>query len=462
VIRSLLLATAALIPPAHLASNHTLTFGVFGRVTVYRPSGAPTAVALFFSGDGGWTEGVVDMARAISGDGVLVLGVDTPGYLRRLDASHPVCVSFAEAAEALSQYAEKALGLLHYQPPMLLGYSSGAGLVYAALAQAPDNTFQGAVSIGFDPLLPTRTPACERNGLRSQAGPKGRGRLVSRVLRLPAPWIVLHGELDRVSPIDSARAFVASVRGGELEPLPSVGHGFSKQSAWLPRLIAAVRRLSPSPSTADTTQGSLGDLPLVTLPVPPAPGARPYFALVLSGDGGWASIDKQISEQLVAEGVPTVGLNSLQYFWKKRSPDEIAADLARIIRHYQAAFDRPSLILVGYSRGADVLPLMASRLPSDLLDQVRLLAYLGLERETDLEFRLGDWLGARHQGTYRLLPELEKLRGRPMLCIFGEQERGSLCPELPSGLAEKVELAGGHHFGGDYRALVQLILDHVR
>ncbi len=280
------------------------------------------------------------------------------------------------------------------------------------------------------------------------------------VSHLPGPWIVLQGERDQVSPFDSVASFVHEVPGTELIGLATVGHGFSKQSAWLQQFKESVLKLSPRPADTPATATDLGDLPVVNLPLPQTP--TDYFAIVLSGDGGWASIDKQIGEELVKTGVPTVGFNSLQYFWKKRSPDESSADLERIIRHYQATFHRERVVLIGYSRGADVLPLMAARLPTSMLDQIRLIAFLGLEHETDLEFRLSDWMGAAHEATYQLLPELQKLEGRPMLCIYGVKEGDTLCPDLPTGLAEVVRLEGGHHFDGDYRGLARLILERLK
>ncbi len=462
MIVPLLLAvlTARGAPPSG-AEDTGLRFGRFGEVIVYRPAGAPRGTALFYSGDGGWNEGVVEMARAMAQSGTLVLGVDTPRYLKAVDAGKERCTYLAADAEALSQYAQKALGLPSYQPPLLVGYSSGAGLAYAALAQAPDNTFTGALSLGFDPHLPIRTALCERNGLSSVPATGAPGRVVSTVAHLSGPWVILHGDEDKVWPADSAAVFASAVTGAELVRLPRVGHGFSVQDSWMPQFKEAVARLRNRPADpAAEAPVALGDLPVVTLPMPANPAE--YFAIILSGDGGWASIDKQIGEELVRAGVPTVGFNSLQYFWKKRTPDQSSSDLESVIRYYQEAFHRQHVVLIGYSRGADVLPLMASRLPSSVLDQVRLMAFLGLEHETNLEFRLGDWLGAQHEASYKLLPELQKLSGRPMLCVYGAHESDALCPDLPAGLADVVKLDGGHHFDGDFRGLARLIMDHLR
>ncbi len=70
-------------------------------------------------------------------------------------------------------------------------------------------------------------------------------------------------------------------------------------------------------------------LPLVE--VPAKTQTKPYFAVMVSGDGGWAKIDKAISEKLAADGVSVVGLNALQYFWKKREPEAIAHDIASMV-----------------------------------------------------------------------------------------------------------------------------------
>ena len=94
-------------------------------------------------------------------------------------------------------------------------------------------------------------------------------------------------------------------------------------------------------------------LPLIEVPSR-VKTARTYFALIISGDGGWAKIDKEISAKLALDGVPVVGLNALEYFWKKREPAVLAHDVASIIEQYSARWNRRDVVVIGYSRGADV------------------------------------------------------------------------------------------------------------
>lgn len=57
-----------------------------------------------------------------------------------------------------------------------------------------------------------------------------------------------------------------------------------------------------------------------------------------------------------------------------------------------------------------------------------------------------------------ILPEMEKLRGRRLLCVFGSEETESLCPTLPEGLTALEKRPGAHHFGGDYAAIAERIV----
>ena len=46
----------------------------------------------------------------------------------------------------------------------------------------------------------------------------------------------------------------------------------------------------------------------------------------------------------------------------------------------------------------------------------------------------------------------------PVLCIYGTDEKDSLCPKLDPKKFNIVKLNGGHHFDGDYANLARHIL----
>lgn len=209
-------------------------------------------------------------------------------------------------------------------------------------------------------------------------------------------------------------------------------------------------------STAAAQHSGVADLPLVELP---ADSARPYLAVFLTGDGGWAELDRQISARLVSAGIPVVGWNSLKYYWVQRSPEEASRDLERILGFYLAKWGKSRVLLVGYSRGADVLPFLASRLAPKRLKQVRLLALLGPAPTNRFEPLAAEYthLGARAPDL-PLAPEVGKLRGMPILAFHGAEDTDSLCRGADPGLLECVELAGGHHFAGAYVQIAERIL----
>jgi type IV secretory pathway VirJ component len=202
----------------------------------------------------------------------------------------------------------------------------------------------------------------------------------------------------------------------------------------------------------------LADLPLVEVHPAVAPQTA-LLAVLLSGDGGWAVTDKGLSKALAAHGMPVVGWNSLRYFLHPRNPDGTAKDLERILRHYLPLWHREKVVLLGYSFGADVLPFLVHRLPEDLEARIALVALLGPDAKAGFRFHLAEWLGKDSPDTLPVRPELEKLRGLPILCSYGQAETKSLCKELDPGLAHVHPRPGSHIVGEHYGPIVEQILE---
>jgi len=281
-----------------------------------------------------------------------------------------------------------------------------------------------------------------------------------------APWIAFQGLIDRVCDPAAVEASVRQVGHAEIVKLLQVGHGCSVQRSWLPQFKASFERLveaapaaaaSPIPGGADVS-----DLPLVE--VPATGPATDLMAVIVSGDGGWASLDKRVSAALAAHGIPVVGVNSLKYFWKARDPDGIGRDLTRILEHAMVAWGERRIVLVGYSLGADVLPFMTSRLSDALRARVALVTLIGPGTRASFEFHLSEWLGGRPDPkALPILTEVEKLRGLPVLCISGDKEADSLCANLGEAAqwVQVMRLGGGHHLGGEYDRVAEAILARV-
>ena len=225
---------------------------------------------------------------------------------------------------------------------------------------------------------------------------------------------------------------------------------------WLTALAGCTSAFAqqPKPIAAPDVHG----LPLIEQPSP-APTNR-AFAVFLTGDGGWATLDRNVTKELVAHGVSVVALNVRDYLSDRKTPDQSGSDMIRILRHYLAAWSKDRVAIVGYSRGADISPFMISRLPPDLRSKLVLVALLGLANSTNFQFHFKDIFVESHRPSdVRTLPELEKLRGMNLLCIYGEDEKDSGCRDAAPGLTKLVVRKGGHHFDDDFKAIADIVLD---
>ncbi len=452
-----------LLLPALRAREDQAQFGRFGTVHLYDQSARPKRVILFVSGDGGWNLGVVDMARELSTLDALVVGIDIRTYMKALAASKERCLYPAADFEALSKFVQKKLDYPTYVVPLLVGYSSGATLVYATLVQAPSNAFLGAISMGFCPDLPLDKPMCRGNGLAWQPGPRGKGYSFLPASTLNVPWVALQGTIDQVCDPKMTADYVRKVPHGELLLLSKVGHGFSVPRNWMPQFRDAVARITAGPGRPVTASraAAIGDLPLIEVP---ASGSQSgTLAVIVTGDGGWGVTDRGIGESLAARGVPVVGLNSLQYFWNTKTPEQAARDLGRILSHYLDKWQKEQAVLIGYSLGADALPFMINRLPPNLRARIGLAVLIGLGSTVAFEFHLADWLGTFvHPHSLPVRPEVEKLKGLKILCFYGREDSDALCKNLEPALATAVELEGGHRVGRGFEKILDSILAELK
>ncbi|HTQ35638.1 MAG TPA: AcvB/VirJ family lysyl-phosphatidylglycerol hydrolase [Steroidobacteraceae bacterium] len=435
--------------------------GRFGEVTVYRPAGTPKSVVLFVSGDGGWHLGVIGMAQHLTGQGAIVVGIDIRHYLKALGEAQQACVSLAGDFELLSHDVQKKLGLPQYLAPVLAGYSSGATVVYAVLAQAPPGTFAGAVSLGFCADQDFRGKAlCPGTGLHYSVNKRGDFVLEPQP-KLQEKWVALQGQQDQVCDAAAVDAFAARIPVAEVQRLPKVGHGFGVERNWLPQFRASFEELqsgsAPPPPPPDAPP-SLTGLPLVEVPaVQVAGGTAPAdtFAVMISGDGGWAGLDRNIAAAFAARGIPVVGLDSLRYFWSARTPGQAAGDLASIIQNYQQRWHRSGVRLLGYSFGADVLPFLVNRLPRQLAGDLRSITLIAPSEAATFEIHISGWLPGVNSPGPATRPEIARLPLAP-LCLHGAGDSERPCDALPA--ARSVQIGSGHHLGGDAAGIVERIL----
>jgi type IV secretory pathway VirJ component len=453
-MKALLFVTAlALFCEVAASAPTLLSHGRFKDLAVYSPPAQATSFVLFLSGDEGWSRRADLFAQQLAQQGAMVVGIDLAKFKEVLEADRSNCVYPAGDLENLSHFVQAYFHNSTYFAPLIVGIDSGGSMAYPILAQAPSDTFASALSLGFCPHLNWDKPLCKGSGLELTPAAPGSGLNFLPNKSLNNPWVVLKDSKSLDCPAAASRDFVARVHGAAIAVLPSISE--RPVDAAFAKLAAANLNRNVAPPTA------LGDLPVVEIPAKPEAPPSDSFAIIMSGDGGWAGLDRDIAAALSAKGIFVVGLDSLRYYWTKRSPQGLAADTDKMIRYYLSHLSKKRVLLIGYSQGADVLPFAVNRLPAASKGAVSLIAILGMSEHALFEFHVSSWISDDNSGP-ETLPEVNRISGIPVVCIYGEDEHDSLCPKLDSSKFKIVKVKGGHHFDGNYAALADDILSAAK
>src|SRR4051812_32221110 len=205
---------------------------------------------------------------------------------------------------------------------------------------------------------------------------------------------------------------------------------------------------------ADTV--TIARLPTVEVP---ARDSGSTFAVFMSGDGGWADIDKRVAERLAQRGVAVIGLNLRDYLKAKRSPEEVGAAVTALARAYGARWHRSRVLIIGFSRGANLAPFAVNRLTPDVRAQLTGIGLIGLNRAANFKWHFQDvFRDIPRDDDVATLPELEKIHNVPIVCVHGSEERESGCRGTASDV-RRVERKGGHHLDGDFEAVADILHD---
>jgi len=449
VKRSALLLLLLLVLVGCQRGDPPFANGRFDRVWVDLPAGDIRQVVLWLMP--GRSRTAIDrrLGEVLTDDGALVISVSAPGLLARMAAEDGDCSLPAGDLDNLAHEVEAQLGLERYLPPVLAGRGVGAALVYTALAQAPADGFAGGVSLDFTPALPSGIPLCPGRSLVSSFAAEDGISTVAPAALPVSPWMVV----TKADSQATTEAFVQQAAGAEWvtgSPLADV----AVQGEDV--LRAAYRQLTRRWGDQPALTRLSGDrLPLIEVP---AKGTEaPVWALVLSGDGGWAGLGRDLGHALAAQGVSVVGFDSLRYFWGRRTPEGLAADLQRILNRYQARWPDKRPLLIGYSQGANVLPFAYNRLPAEWQARVGRLVLLGPGERAAFTFQVSQWWRSG-AGDEEVLPEASELPAARTLCVYGRDEASeSICPQLKDRLPVLM-LRGGHHFDGDMGHLARIAL----
>ncbi|MBP7337427.1 AcvB/VirJ family lysyl-phosphatidylglycerol hydrolase, partial [Niveispirillum sp.] len=358
--------------------------------------GGQGPVVVLFTGPEGWDARADHLARRLVHGGSNVIGLDLKAVRDGIAKADGDCVDPSWAVQDISHAAQRSLGLSHYNLPILAGIGAGADMAVAIAGTGTPAILGGVVAVDEGKQPPPR-PLC--------TNPQSQDVPVTRP--------------------------TGGGRPGE-------------------RLIAELARRAQAQGDTE-----LSDLPLTELP---ADARHGVLAIVYSGDGGWRDLDKDIAERLQSQGVPTVGVDMLRYYWAWRSPEDSAIDLSRLITHYRREWGIDKVVLIGYSFGADVMPALYNLLPADQRQSVVQISLLALSARANFEVTVGEILTANSESTQPTRPDLDRIDPKILQCFDGKEDEDGVCETLKGTGIELVETEGGHHFDGDYEHLADITL----
>lgn len=434
-----------LLASATRAATVPVHFGLFGNVHTATPVGEIRRIVVLVSDLQGWDARAEALADGLAADGALVFGVDLPAYLKQMVSINDKCSFPAAHFEEMSDWMQRNQKVEKFIYPILVGDGAGATFAYAVDAQAPKGTFSALITLGWDAALRLPKPLCKGEAGVATA-PDGKGEFrIAPVARLPNPWLP-----QPLAPGARSDSIAAKLPAGVRKLLAVPRAGVVDAGA---ALAADIAWLTTPVEAAAVLPQDVADLPLIEVPAQGTFAGR--IAIVLTGDGGWAGLDVAVADQLAKRGIVVVGFNTLKFFWQTRKPEEAADAITRIIGHYGAQHAQADFVVIGYSFGAALAPVVINRLPEAARARVAAQVLISPDAEAVFEIHVGDWFGnTHHEGAIPITPEIAKTKV-PVICVHGDEEGAdSFCQTLlgkPN--VRQLALPGGHHYNGDYDKL---------
>ena len=202
-----------------------------------------------------------------------------------------------------------------------------------------------------------------------------------------------------------------------------------------------------------------------SLPVVPYTAAgyslQKPLVVYLSGDGGENSFSKSIMNQVTSKGYPAVLFNSQKYFWSKKTPEQTASDVEKVIQYYQLQWKVKSVIIIGYSFGADVAPFIVTRLSKDTYASLKNIVLMSPSQATDFEVHVAQLFGKGKSTGSNVVTEINKIKQKPVLIIQGVKESEKIESGSLKITYKLIGLKGGHRYSSETTEVADAIFKNL-
>lgn len=437
----LLLVLASFCNAQLISQSHAEIFrwGDFGDTLMY--AGGTNGVQLILT-DVEHQPQAMNYAAQLSQQGNLSAVLTIENYLAAITQRNANCFDAATPLSVYAQDIQQHHQFHHFFQPFITGFGMAGSYLFAMLTQIPKGIFRGAYSINWNENIDLPAAPCNNNNQLSWDAPHHHALL--NIDSLPATsW-----KLFNTHPLIQQW----------MPDYPLLKNWQADKQAFEASLNQPLN---------EDEKKDIASIPLIEIPAIDSSKNSSYntnlLAIVISGDGGWANIDKDIANQLAQEGIAVVGWNSLDYFWEEKSETTIGKDLQATIDYYTVAWNKKRLLLIGFSMGADVMPFMVNQLNSETKAKITSVNLLNPATSVDFAFHVSGWLRTSDEAAHLLYPAVKDWNQWLTRCFYSETEE-SLCEKIQEQRASKpdkqqlIYLPGDHHFNGNYQKLVQLIL----
>jgi len=198
---------------------------------------------------------------------------------------------------------------------------------------------------------------------------------------------------------------------------------------------------------------SLTDLPLLRFEAKPS--KRNFFVIFIPGDGGWRDVIKTVSKDLASKGINVVGINTIPYFSKYKSAKQVAKDMQRIINNFSKVWGIDSVVIGGYSLGAEILPFVYNQLDSPY--KQRVIKILLLAPTVKANFKVNPVYYYNSKYGKLVMPELLKIEPSKTLTICGKSNESLYFQLIKHKNYPIIKVTYGHQFTGHFKDISEII-----
>ncbi len=184
------------------------------------------------------------------------------------------------------------------------------------------------------------------------------------------------------------------------------------------------------------------------------------LVLYISGDGGLNSFTNDFCKGVNQSGYTVTAINSKSYFWNKKTPEQVAAELSTYLDGVFKGRANQQLLIIGYSFGADVMPFILNRLGAGVKGHVLRTILMAPSATTDFVIRVADMWGTAKKRSMDVVAEVNRAAGQRIVAILPGDDNDFPVQAVKLPGFKTLVLKGGHHFDGDTAGLVKIVVGH--